>query len=85
VFHLGPESKHDDAIETKAHKTLMHWVKMEQCATKEFKVYLKWNNVLVTLIVEHFKWKFNVPICCIVVSIMIVQNHKPTFFTLTTN
>jgi len=55
VFHLGLKSKHDDAIETKAHKTLMHWFKMEQCATKELKVYLKWNNVLVTLIVEHFK------------------------------
>jgi hypothetical protein len=47
VLHLGPESKHDDAMETKAHKTLMHWFKMGQCVTKQLKAYLKWNNVVV--------------------------------------
>jgi hypothetical protein len=47
VFHLGPKSKHDDETETKAHKTFMHWFKMEQCATKKLKAYLKWNNVVV--------------------------------------
>ncbi len=47
VLHLGLESKHDDAMETKTHKTFMHWFKMEQCATKKLKAYLKWNNVVV--------------------------------------
>jgi hypothetical protein len=39
--------EHDDAMETKAHKTFMHWFKMGQCARKEFRVYLN-NNVIAT-------------------------------------
>jgi hypothetical protein len=39
--------EHDDAMETKAHKTFMHWFKMGQCATKELRVYLN-NNVIAT-------------------------------------
>jgi hypothetical protein len=33
--------EHDDAMETKIHKTLMHWFKMRQYATKELKSLLE--------------------------------------------
>jgi hypothetical protein len=34
-------------METKAHKTFMHWFKMGQCATKKLRAYLN-NNVIAT-------------------------------------
>jgi hypothetical protein len=39
--------EHDDAMETKAHKTFMYWFKMGQCATRKLRVYLN-NNVIAT-------------------------------------
>jgi hypothetical protein len=43
MLHLCLNLEHDDAMETKIHKTLMHWFKMRQYATKELKAYLNSN------------------------------------------
>jgi len=73
------ESWTDDAMETKIYKTLMHWFKMVQYATKELKAYLN-NNVKALN-----DMKSGIPWGQFWFSIMIAKSCKPTTLTSTLN
>jgi hypothetical protein len=54
--------EHDDVMETKIHKTLMHWFKIRQYATKELKAYLNNNvKVLNDIKSEYLEGNFDSP------------------------